>query len=566
MDLVFGALGTWAALLLVILSLGSFFAVSVSHTFNPAMVRVALWVGFVALAVVTTATNLFMPLKSSGAILILIFVMFGSIIGAILVIRLRTRRGQALRVNGWEGLSPAIWVLVAGIFVVSLWWLVALTRAPTNYDSGLYHIHAIWYAADYATIPGLSNLYPSYGFSNSLNPVTAITTNGPLGMEAYRAIVGFFFVVFFIELILRLVSRPEGRVGTKVLLITVCVFVAPMVGMVDYWVTSPTFDTPVALLTFVGIAALADLLTRKHPGAADVFLALAPLALASSMRQHYWFLFAFSFLIVGWKVWKVAHLRMRRTFYFTTMFVTVLFIVMLARDYLLSGWVMYPYKTFAFNVDWLAPDPEGLINSTKQWARSPTPAYQQASEGWGWVRPWIGANYTSWVILALLAMLVISLIVWIVSRNLWRPRILVVLLVPQLLFLATWFLLGAPHIRYVWAPLLLLGALPLAWSWSALENRLRRPEILRDVAIAATGAGLALAVLVAFAVVLPRLTTETPQPTVSEVPLSDSITLLVPGGTDQCWSNYPVCSGMASPGIEPRGDSVADGFRIKPVN
>lgn len=564
MDLVFGALGTWAALLLVILSLGSLFSVSVSQAFNPAAARVALWTGFVALAVVATATNLFMPLKSSGAILILIFAMFGSIIGAILVIRLRARRGRKFRVNGWEGISPAVWVLVAGIFVVSLWWLVALTRAPTNYDSGLYHIQAIWYTADYATIPGLTNLYHSYGFSNALNPISAITTNGPLGMESYRAIVGFFFVTYSLEIVLRLVSRSSKQVGTKILLISIPIFMAPMVGMVDYWVTSPTFDTPVALLTFVSVAALADLLTRRCPNGADVVLTLAPLALASSMRQHYWFLFAFSFLIVLWKLWKIGFSRTRLAFALSSALATILFFVMLARDYVLSGWVMYPYKTFAFNVDWLAPDPDGLINATRQWARSQTPQYQQISQGWEWVRPWIGANYRSWVILALVGTLVLALIVLIVTRTVWRPKVVILLIVPQVLFLATWFFLGAPHIRYVWAPILLLGALPLAWSWMGLEKKLRRPDAVRNLVIALTGVGLVAVVVVALTIVLPRLVIESPDPIVSEVPLNDYITLLVPQGTDQCWNNYPVCSGMASEGLAARGDSVADGFGVEP--
>ena len=562
MELVFGALGTWVALLLVIFGLGSVFALSISRTLTPESIRVSLWVGVVVLAIVTTSTNLFLPLKSVGAVFVLVSVMVGSLLGAFLVANRRRRHGHNLMLSGWIRPSPALIFILIGFLVVSVWLLVGLTRAPTNYDSGLYHIQAIWYSADFATIPGLTNLYHSYGFSNSLNPIAAITTNGPLGLEAYRAVVGFFFVVYFLEIVLRLVSRSARLVGTKILLISLPIFVAPMVGMVDYWVTSPTFDTPVALLTFVSVAALADLMTRRQVMAADVLLALVPLALASSMRQHYWFLFAFSFLIVGWKLWKVKFLETRLAFALSSALATLLFIVMLARDYLLSGWVMYPYKTFSFNVDWLAPDPEGLINATKQWARSETPQYQQISQGWEWVRPWVGANYRSWVILALLATLLLALIVFIFSRTVWRPRVLMLLLGPQVLFLATWFFLGAPHIRYVWAPILLLGALPLAWSWTALEKRLPKPEVLWNVVVALTGIGLVAAVAIASAVVLPRLSAETPNPVISEVPLNDSITLLVPQGTDQCWNNYPVCSGMASEGLAPRGDSVADGFRV----
>lgn len=448
---------------------------------------------------------------------------------------------------------------------MSVWWLIGATRAPTNYDSGLYHIQAMWYTAEFKTIPGLTNLYHSYGFSNSLNSLVGIASNGPLGLDAYRAINGFIFSLLSFEIMLRLVGGYKKAVGTKVLVIALFVFVTPMIAMVDYWVTSPTFDTPVAIMTFVSFAALADTLTRTRAHSVDVFVVLVPLALASSMRQHYWFLFGFAFLILGWKLWKSKSSWFASGFVISSVGATLLFGVMIARDYFLSGWVMYPYKTFSFNVDWLAPDPIGLIDAGKQWARSPTAAYQQSSEGWWWVRPWLGANLTSWVFLAILGCLVLALMALVITRTLWRPRVLVLVLTPHVLFLAILFFLGAPHVRYVWAPLLLLGAAPLAWVWMAWEKSIDPGARLMELALSASGVSLAGVVALSAVVVLPRLDVDMPVIGVDKIPLNSSITLLVPEGTDQCWENYPVCSGMATPGITPRGESIDDGFRIKPV-
>jgi hypothetical protein len=423
----------------------------------------------------------------------------------------------------------------------------------------------MWYTAEFKTIPGLTNLYHSYGFSNSLNSLVGIASNGPLGLDAYRAINGFIFSLLSFEIMLRLIGGYKKTVGTKVLVIALFVFVAPMIAMVDYWVTSPTFDTPVAIMTFVSFAALADTLTRTRVHSVDVFIVLVPLALASSMRQHYWFLFGFAFLILGWKLWKSKSSWFASGFVISSVGATLLFGVMIARDYFLSGWVMYPYKTFSFNVDWLASDPVGLINSTKQWARSPTAAYQQSTEGWWWVRPWLGANLTSWVFIAILGSLVLALMALVITRTLWRPRVLVLVLTPHVLFLAILFFLGAPHVRYVWAPLLLLGAAPLAWVWMSWEKSVDPGARLMKFALSASGVSLAGVVALSAVVVLPRLDADMPVIGVDQIPLNSSITLLVPEGTDQCWENYPVCSGMATPGITPRGESIDDGFRIEPV-
>ena len=152
-----------------------------------------MWSGLFLLLTLSIFSNLFTPLKSTAAILVVVAL---AVLALLLTWILINRRSIPLRPKrrNWNGLPKTGWFLVAALVVVSIWWLVAATRAPTNYDSGLYHIQAIWYAADFKTIPGLVNLYASLGFGNSLMPLTAITTNGPMGLEAYRVINGFFFL------------------------------------------------------------------------------------------------------------------------------------------------------------------------------------------------------------------------------------------------------------------------------------------------------------------------------------------------------------------------------------
>lgn len=525
--------------------------------FSPTMIRVSLCYGMAILIAITVVTNLFIPLRSSGAVSI-VFAAIALAVLTTLWIRLRTV--FVLSSPSWKPLRGISLFLVVVLVAVLGWMLIASSRAPTNYDSGLYHIPAIWYAAEYPTIPGLTNLYHSYGFSNSLTSIAAWMSNGPMGLESYRVVNSHFFLLLFIDIALRLSSDRRKSVGTKILLASLAVFVAPMIGMVDYWVTSPTFDTPVAILIFTSVAALADSLTARRAQSADITIALLTLSIASSMRQHYWFLFAFTGATLLWVVYRRGGGRERLIYWIGMAFAFTIFVVMIARDYILSGWVMYPYKTVSFNVDWIAPDPSDLINATKLWARSPTPAYQQVGDGWGWIRPWLGANLTSWVFIGILGALLIALVLFVISRRFWRLRSLMVLLVPQLLFLATWFFAGAPHVRYVWAPLLLLGILPLAWAWQSMGTRGRLSETLGRIATFAISVELLAAVVLATVFVWPRLGVDLPDIQVETVPLNSTIDLLIPQGTDQCWGNFPVCSGMPSEGLTPRGSEISDGF------
>jgi hypothetical protein len=529
--------------------------------FSPAMIRVSLYYGIAILIVITVVANLFIPLRSPGAIAIVLAVIA---LAALATFWIRSRTDLALSTLSWKPLRGLNLLLVVVLAVVLGWMLMTSSRAPTNYDSGLYHIPAIWYAAEYPTIPGLTNLYHSFGFSNSLTTIAAWISNGPMGLESYRVVNSVFFLILFIDIAMKLASNRRKLVGTKILLASLAFFIAPMIGMVDYWITSPTFDTPVAILIFISVAALADSLTARRTQSADITIALLTLGIAASMRQHYWFLFAFTAATLLWVVYRRGGGRERLIYWLGIAFAFVIFVVMIARDYILSGWVMYPYKTVSFNVEWIAPDPAALINATKLWARSPTPAYQQAGDGWEWVRPWMGANLISWVFIGILVALVAALVILLISRRLWRTRSLIALLVPQILFLATWFFAGAPHVRYVWAPLLLLGILPLAWAWQSLGTRGKLSETLSHLANLAISVELMAAVVLAALIVWPRLAVDLPDIQIETVPLNSTTELLIPQGTDQCWENFPVCSGMPSTGLTLRGSEIADGFTHQP--
>ena len=196
--------------------------------FSPAMIRVSLYYGIAILIVITVVANLFIPLRSPGALAI---VLAASALAVLATIWIRSRTGFVFSSPSWKPLRGFNLLLIVVLALVLSWMLIASSRAPTNYDSGLYHIQAIWYAAEFQTIPGLANLYPSYGFSNSLNTIAAWISNGPMGLESHRVVNCAFFLILFSDIALRLTSNRRTSVGTKILLASLAVFVAPMIGM-----------------------------------------------------------------------------------------------------------------------------------------------------------------------------------------------------------------------------------------------------------------------------------------------------------------------------------------------
>jgi hypothetical protein len=106
----------------------------------------------------------------------------------------------------------------------------------------------------------------------------------------------------------------------------------------------------------------------------------------------------------------------------------------------------------------------------------------------------------------------------------------------------------------------LLGILPLAWVWQSVGTQGKIPETFSSLATLAISVELMVAVALTALVVWPRLGVDLPDIQVETVPLNSTIDLLTPQGTDQCWENFPVCSGMPSEGLTPRGSEITEGF------
>jgi hypothetical protein len=147
--------------------------------------------------------------------------------------------------------------MIAAVIYLGL----AVLGPVTNYDSGLYHLGAIKYASEFPTISGLANIFPALGYGNAEFPLAALLGNGPLGESGYRALNGFIMLLLVIEILVRIHGRRFGA-GFFVLAISVSAALIPMVALSDYWMTSPSQDSAVMLVTIAASAYFVDALSR----------------------------------------------------------------------------------------------------------------------------------------------------------------------------------------------------------------------------------------------------------------------------------------------------------------
>jgi hypothetical protein len=513
------------------------------------------------------------PLASGVVMGIMLAVVFA--MGAVSVV-MGLRRGSLSRLSlgsaSWHTWLPILVVVT----VVAVYLAVAALGPVTNYDTGLYHFGAIRYAAEYATIPGLANLFNPFGYDNSQFVLGAFLGNGPWTGEGYRLVNGLFVILVLVDLLLRF-SREKRKPGDFVLLIGACFAIVPLVGLADYLVTSPTSDTAVMLLTLVSSAYLVDAAAASSRRFDDGGITLATAVMAFLMRPT-----MIVFVVVVFAVLVALVLRRsrkRKRDWLPIAFVSAVSLagigIQAVRDYLLSGWLLYPLSLHGFDVPWRTLDPAANREMTLAVARNPVD-YVDAAHGWAWVDPWFRRLPEQWETFEILLAILVTIVCIVSTRGgrSLRPRLLLLLMTPAAISVVFWWLATPPSFRFAWGPIFSLAAIPAGWAlWRA-----KPMAFLPRVAPALMAIGFCL--LVAYCSVArlqPDLRTaqadfrigsiELPYslapvpiaPTIEKV-LPTGVTLRIPTESDQCWATYPMCTYFTDTVISYRGQGIADGF------
>lgn len=572
---------TWALGTILLILLGLWPATLGARDRGDALRR-SLWWGLSIAVVIVLALSLAMPLGSPAALMAM--VLLALVAGAVGVHRWR----RLPRHTGSGQQSWARWLILGALGASVIYLAVAALGPVTNYDTGLYHLGALRYQQEFGLVPGIANLYFPLGYGNSVIPLSSFLGSTPWQENGFRLFNGLLLVLFAIELVLR-VRRRRWTPGTWLLIAALGFVWIPMVALSDYWVTSPTSDSSILILTAVAVAYLADAAvapaTRRTPLLA---VALVLSWVLVSMRPT-----MAVFALVTLAVAVFLTLRGRRAgraegsmpplLIGVVLIGVAIAVLQVARDRILSGWLQYPLSVFSFDVPWRAADPVGFRTATLGAARDPEDLWA-AAESWNWIPGWLSRAPSQWEFwLAILIALGSAVLVGLAHhrRVPWHPRALLLAMTPSLVATVAWFVASPPAFRFIWGPLFTLVALPGAFAAAGLTRVKPSGESIRTwtkpaVAIPA----LALLGVVAFSAVarldigsitqeqqfsvgpiaMPYTVTPIPTPPSSSGTLESGLEVLFPTESDQCWAVYPLCTAQIEPTVHMIGPTIGDGF------
>ena len=566
-------------------------------------VRIALWSGFAQVILLLIVLNFFSPLQSAATLWLL------TILAASSTTAWLARRGWRLAdrrkvTTPRRGSWIAIPIALIGMSVLLI--AHAFAGPLDNWDSGLYQVNAIQYSANYQVIPGLANLHERFGTNTTSSLVSALLAATPWGIEAFRLLVGLFVFLFSFDLVLRLLDRTTrgNSPGLLLMLLAASAFLPFSLANTAAWITGPTPDTISMLLVVIAAAYLLDAFWSRNLVWATVAGLLA--VVAATVRTQLWVFAVLVVLVLAIHFWRSEN-RLRRWtsdrafVIFGGLLTLLLGLGMAIRDYLLSGWLLFPATAFPMPVDWRVPDPAASREWIMSWAREPGASPEDVLNSWDWLWRWVGRTASDWSVLFMFGSILASLLIWLFLRNDRRlsatqPGVsqpsqgstrvgvkgLTLLLVPSFAALAVWFF-AAPDPRFAWGLLLSVGLIPLALALSLVSTRFTL--IPRSGVVLVLTAGfmsLVVAGPVASQMVLVKgyvsegfelreysfgpvtikaNVNPVETPAIAEFQLDDGNVILTPTQDDRCQLTFPACSPYPDPTMQFRGDSVQDGFR-----
>lgn len=479
--------------------------------------------------------------------------------------------GQANQVYlaRFSTISKPVFLLFFLTFSITL---ICATDAPTNYDSGLYHLQAIKWLEQYPVVPGLGNLHGRLAFNSLWFLPSAFFSPAYAGLAPVSIPNSFCYLLtmaFFLSGFIK-TTGTRSIPGTLARLLLFGLIGLGIAGNSYSQLSSPGTDLLALLLIPLILVLALDTVEDWERGLSNlttwvilvlsIFLVLGKLSTLPILFVPFYFLlrayqpgFARLFLLVsGLTFWSLPYF---------------------VRNIILSGYLVYPFPGLdLFNFDWKIPLAEVISekNWIESWAR--IPARDQAevlSLPFGeWAQVWFTNQsvLNKFLLISLVALTVFHLarLLFSYSRkttvlNSYRPFWYLYLV--MYLSVIYWFQ-TAPDFRFGYGfliSLLILLILPVAKINPAFLSKIRlKPAFLLGLV---TWQVLFLALTLVLRPLQDVLTVPYgPEVVALKSSVVREITVYFPATGDQCWNSAIPCTPYYRAGLGLRDGTLSSGF------
>ncbi len=241
---------------------------------------------------------------------------------------------------------PPRWLLLV-VVIFALWVANRSTLAPVTFDTGLYHLNAVRWAAEYPVVPGLGLLHTRLAFSNAFFLYPALLNTAPWVDKTYHIANGLLFVVLFAHCA-AFYNKRDAAARFHLLFIPIILFLLLTGRTVPGVSNDPAIF---ALGVVVGGVALRYLTEDIPPYGWWLVMLLASIGIA--IKYSFGMLGVGFVLLAGWRSFR--HGLTWKPVLLGVVIAVLIGLPMLGRSVLMTGYPLYPNTLFPVSVEWRIP-------------------------------------------------------------------------------------------------------------------------------------------------------------------------------------------------------------------
>ncbi|MDB5263063.1 MAG: hypothetical protein JWQ14_2344 [Adhaeribacter sp.] len=475
---------------------------------------------------------------------------------------------------GYSKLYYTVWLVLGFIFILDLLYLNTLV--VKNIDSRFYHIQSIKWMQSYPVIPGIGNLLTHIGFHSNFFLWSAFFSVADLFKQPVYALNSYLFLLLggtAINMLLRETIQKNGKIVYS--LFPVALFCL-LLHFFSSWISSPTPD--IAAMIFLALIFTNLLFYTVNPEKKDSgFNALAIM------------LFIFTAITIKLSVLPVAGILLYLIYFRQIkinkqwiLLITGAFIFIMgpwfAHNVIQTGYLIFPFPAIdIFSFDWKIPLVIAIaeknmikafaIEGEHDWQRILQIPFLQ------WFPTWFSYHSMVYKVIIIGAACSPFLMIFL-GRRLRHKRLtdenyekILALWLIQFLGFAFW-LYSAPSLRFGLVFIYLSFFIPVFIMLEELLSN-RKKGIAVGVLVILSGLGLnLLRDPIHFVRYQPDILKarfiypeNPPVPSLEKINLA-SISIWKPTKGFICWDAPIPCSYLVVKGLELRGPTITDGFRI----
>lgn len=344
------------------------------------------WIGFVFVLGFLQIWSIFKPVNSVSLTIVLLIGFVSFIVNR--------KKIKFPKINFKFGLIITLLLLIISYYA----------SQPVGWDDTLlYHLNAVKWGNLYAVVPGLANLHSRLGFNSSFFLFASMLNSWFMIDRTSHISLSFFTALLSVEYYWILIKSNDRRLKLF------CLFTMPLiVYSVAYREIIASLSPDFAQTLLVLAAVIQFLKNEKKSVLIGAYILIALITIKFSSL-----VFALTLLIfVG-----VRYKDFLKQFILGSAFIVAPYLV---RNVILSGWLLYPFPYFKFNVDWAVPDTfvKTVYIVTTTWAKSPGSSWVEmiGAPFWKWFPLWYQNNQNSFEIKLILFSLLTTFILFVIGQ------------------------------------------------------------------------------------------------------------------------------------------------------